>query len=59
MSEMGNESGTYGGDLIGEVNGLGNLEVAGLDRALKVDVSDLLAEVGLGANEADESVLDG
>lgn len=56
---MGDESGTYGGDFIGEVNGLGNLEVAGLDRALEVDVSDLLAEIGLGADEADESVLDG
>lgn len=50
---------SYGRNLLGEVNGLGDLNDTSLDGALEVDVADLLAEVGLGADQANEAILDG
>lgn len=49
---------TYGWYLPGQVNALRNREVAVLDRALKVDVLDLLAKVRFCADEADKAILD-
>ena len=49
---------SYGRDLLWQVNGLGDLNDTSLDGALEVDVADLLAEVGLGADQANEAVLD-
>lgn len=49
---------TYRRDLGGEADGLGDGEVTLLDRALEVDVGNLLAEVGGRADEADEAVFD-
>lgn len=45
-------------DLVRKVHGLGDLEVASFDGAFKIDVSNLLAEIGLGADESDEAVFD-
>jgi hypothetical protein len=49
---------TYRRDLAGEFDGLAQHQVAGLDGALEVDVLDLLAQVGGGAEQLDEAVLD-
>jgi hypothetical protein len=49
---------TYGRNLAGELDGLAKHQVAGLDGALEVDILDLLAQVGGGAEQLDETVLD-
>lgn len=49
---------TYRWDLLGDVDGLGNGQLALLDRTLEIDVFDLLAQAGLGADEADQAILD-
>lgn len=46
------------GNLLGKLNGLGDGDVTLLNGALDVDVVNLLAEVGLGANKTDQAVLD-
>jgi len=45
-------------DLLGQINRLGDGDLALLDRAIEVDVLHLLAEVGLRVDEADVAVLD-
>lgn len=50
---------TYGRDLARKINGLGDLQISSLEGALEVNLANLLAEVGLCANETDETVLDG
>lgn len=49
---------TYRRDLSGQLDRLGELELTGLEGALEVDVANLLAQVGLCGDEADEAVLD-
>ncbi|KAI6769139.1 hypothetical protein HG531_010243 [Fusarium graminearum] len=41
-----------------KVYGLNNLDLALFDGTLEVNVTNLLAEIGLGADEADETILD-
>ena len=48
---------THRRHLLGNLDGLRDGEDALLDRALEVDVADLLAEIGLGVDEADQAVL--
>lgn len=47
-----------GRDLLGELDVLGQGGLALLERALKVDVLDLAAEVGVLPNDGDQAVLD-
>lgn len=49
---------TYRGDLGRKVDRLGNLHLASLKRALKVNVANLIAQIRLGADQPDEAVLD-
>lgn len=49
---------TYGWDLLRDVDGLGDGQLALLDRTLEIDVLDLLAQAGLGADEANQAILD-
>lgn len=51
--------GTNGRNLGGQLDSLGDLHLASLKRALEVNVTDLVAEVGLGRDKADQAVLDG
>ena len=55
---VGGEQNTYRWDLLGQINRLGDGDLALLDRAIEVDVLHLLAEVGLRVDEADVAVLD-
>lgn len=48
---------THRRHLLGDLDGLRDGEDALLDGALEVDVADLLAEVRLGVDEADQAVL--
>ena len=48
---------THRRHLLGNLDGLRDGEDAFLDGALEVDVADLLAEVRLGVDEADQAVL--
>ena len=48
---------THRRHLLGDLDGLRDGEDAFLDGALEVDVADLLAEVRLGVDEADQAVL--
>lgn len=50
---------TYGRDLRRKIDALGNLQISSLEGALEVNLADLLAEIGLCANETDEAVLHG
>lgn len=45
-------------DLLGQLDGLGEGQGAGVDGALHIDVLNLLAEVCLGADQADQTILD-
>lgn len=47
-----------GGDLLGELDVLGQGGLALLERALEVDVLDLAAEVGVLPDDGDQAVLD-
>lgn len=49
---------SYRWDLLGQVDGLDDGESALLDGALQVHVLDLIAEVGLRADQADIAILD-
>lgn len=49
--------GTNRRDLSGKIDALCNLHVAGLERALEINVTNLLAQVGLGGDEPDQAVL--
>lgn len=49
---------SYVGDLLGQLNGLGDSKRAILDGTLHVDILDLLAQIGLGADKTDQAVLD-
>ncbi|CAF3537505.1 unnamed protein product [Fusarium graminearum] len=49
---------TYRRNLSRKVYGLNNLDLALFDGTLEVNVTNLLAEIGLGADEADETILD-
>jgi hypothetical protein len=49
---------TYRRNLGRQVYALGDLELSGLKGALEVNVDNLLAKVCLGANQADQTVLD-
>lgn len=48
----------YRRDLGRQVNILRNLHLASLQRALEVDVANLLAQIRLSANKSDKAVLD-
>ena len=48
---------TYGRDLLGDLDALEDRERTLLERALEVDVAELLTEVGSGADEPDKTVL--
>lgn len=48
----------YRGNLSRKVNTLGDLDYTSLNRTFEINIADLLAEVGLGANKTDQSVLD-
>lgn len=49
---------THRGNLVGELDGLGNGQYSLLDGALEVDVPNLLAQVRLRADKANQAVLD-
>lgn len=49
---------SYVGDLLGQLDGLGDSQRAIFDGALHVDILDLLAQIGLGADKTDQAVLD-
>lgn len=49
---------SYVGDFLGKLDGLGDSQRARVDRALHVDVLDLLAQIGLGADKTNQTVLD-
>ena len=49
---------THRRNLGGQVDALCDLHLTGLERALEIDVANLLAQVGLGGDEPDEAVLD-
>lgn len=49
---------THRGNLVGKLDRLGDAQDALLDRALEVDVLNLLAEVRLRADKANQAVLD-
>jgi hypothetical protein len=49
---------TYRRNLSRKVNALGDLDHTSLNRALEINIADLLAEVGLGADKTDQTVLD-
>jgi hypothetical protein len=49
---------TYGRNLGRKIHALDQGQLALLDGTLEVDVADLLAQVGLGADKANQAVLD-
>lgn len=49
---------SYVRNLLGQINGFGEGQSTSLNGALHVDVLDLLAQVRLGADQADQTVLD-
>lgn len=49
---------TYGRNLLGKVNVLGQLHRALLQRALEIDILEVLTQVGLLVDDADQTVLD-
>jgi hypothetical protein len=49
---------TYRRNLSRKVNTLGDLDYTSLNRALEINIADLLAEIGLGADKTDQTVLD-
>lgn len=49
---------SYVGNLLGKLDGLGDSQRPRVDGALHVDVLNLLAQVGLGADKTDQTVLD-
>jgi hypothetical protein len=48
----------YGRDLSRKVYGLGDLDFTSLDWTLQVDIANLLAKIGLGANKTNKAILD-
>lgn len=48
---------TYGGNLLGQLDSLGNDSVTGLNGTFDVDLAHLLAQIGLGREQLDEAVL--
>lgn len=52
------QSKTYRRNLLGKINVLGQVDGTLLQRALKVDILQVLAEVGLLVDDADQTVLD-
>lgn len=49
---------TNRGDLRRQVDFLRNLHLAGLKRAFEINVTNLLAQIGRGTNESNQTVLD-
>ncbi len=49
---------TYGWDFQRELDILGNLRLAFLNRAFQIHVGDLLAQIGLRVHQSDQTVLD-
>jgi len=56
--DVGENGVLSGRDLLGELDVLGQGELALLERALEVDVLDLGAEVGILPDDGDQAVLD-
>jgi hypothetical protein len=56
--DVGENGVLSGRDLLGELDVLGQGELALLERALEVDVLDLSAEVGVLPDDGDQAVLD-
>lgn len=47
---------TYGRNFLGKVDRLGNITLSRLERTLQVDVANLLAKIGGGGQQPDETV---
>jgi len=53
------QNGVFAGrDLSRKVYGLGDLDFTSLDWTLQVDIANLLAKIGLGANKTNKAILD-
>jgi len=58
IEDVGEDGVLSGWDLLGQINRLGDGDLALLNGALELNVLHLLAEVGLGVDEADVAVFD-